>query len=65
MTCFQNNTDTLVSVICNSETEGDIWEKIIIPILVAILGPICVAIKVLYDRWDFKKKESVILRNKL
>ena len=43
------------------ETEA-IWEKILVPI---IIGPIFVIIKVLYDRWDFKKKESKILSNKL
>ena len=39
-----------------------IWEKILIPIIV---GQVFVFIKVLYDRWDFKKKESAILSNKL
>lgn len=41
---------------------SDIWEKIIIPLLI---GPIFVFFKVLYDTWHFKKKESVILKNKI
>uniref|UniRef100_A0A6C0EII9 Uncharacterized protein n=1 Tax=viral metagenome TaxID=1070528 RepID=A0A6C0EII9_9ZZZZ len=43
------------------ETE-DIWEKIIVPL---IIGPIFIIIKVLYDRWDFKKTQSKILLNKI
>lgn len=43
------------------ETE-DIWEKIIVPL---IIGPVFIIIKVLYDRWDFKKTQSKILLNKL
>jgi len=41
---------------------GTLWNNIILPILI---GPVCLIIKELYDRWDFKKKESVILSNKL
>ena len=39
-----------------------LWESIKLPI---IIGPVCLILKELYDRWDFKKKESVILSNKL
>ena len=41
---------------------ADVWEKILVPIIV---GPIFIMLKVLYDRWDFKAKETVILSNKL
>jgi len=41
---------------------SDLWEKIIIPILI---GPIFLTIKILYDKWDYNKKETIILRNKL
>ena len=40
----------------------NIWVNIFVPI---IIGPIFLMVKVLYDRWDFKKKESAILSNKL
>lgn len=40
----------------------NIWVNIFIPI---IIGPIFLMVKVLYDRWDFKRKESTILKNKL
>ena len=40
----------------------NIWVNIFVPI---IIGPIFLMVKVLYDRWDFKKKETVILKNKL
>ena len=40
----------------------NIWVNIFVPI---IIGPIFLMVKVLYDRWDFKKKETTILKNKL
>lgn len=39
-----------------------LWIDILIPIMI---GPIFLMIKVLYDRWDFKKRETAILTNKL
>ena len=41
---------------------SDIWEHIIIPI---IIGPLFISIKILYDKWDYKKKETNILKNKI
>ena len=41
---------------------SDLWEKVLIPIIV---GPIFLTIKILYDKWDYKKKETMILKNKL
>ena len=41
---------------------SDIWEKIIIPL---VIGPLCVLIKVLYDRWDTKKTQTKMLVNKI
>ena len=40
----------------------DVWEKILVPL---IIGPIFIIIKVLYDRWDFKKTQTKMLLNKL
>ena len=41
---------------------SDIWKNIIIPI---IIGPLFISIKILYDKWDYKKKETNILKNKI
>jgi hypothetical protein len=40
----------------------DIWINILIPI---IIGPVCVGLKSLYDRWDLKQKNSIMLKNSL
>ena len=40
----------------------DVWEKIIVPL---IIGPVFIIIKVLYDRWDFKKTQTNMLLNRL
>lgn len=40
----------------------DIWEKIIIPL---VIGPIFIFIKVLYDRWDTKQTQKKLLINKI
>ena len=45
--------------------ERDLITDIAIPILIAIIGPICIGFKILYDKWDFQKKETLILKNKL
>ncbi len=38
---------------------SDLWEKVLIPIIV---GPIFLTIKILYDKWDYKKKENMKLK---
>ena len=43
----------------------NIYINIIIPLIIASIGPIFVVIKILYDKWSFKKKETFILNNKL
>ena len=40
----------------------NIWINIFLPIIV---GTIFLMIKILYDRFDFQKKETIILKNKL
>ena len=43
----------------------DYIKDIYIPLFIAFLGPLFVAIKFLYDKWDYKKRETKILKKKI